>query len=109
MARRRTNAQDRWRRLQSARALVEKGRPYADSVEALCQRYDVSVRQAKRYLADARAAPAGPPPTAKAAVSVTIDPTVLRDLRRAARRHRRSISAEVESALRRYLSTSASR
>jgi hypothetical protein len=109
VARRRTNAQDRWRRLRSARALVEKGRPYADSVEALRQRYGVSVRQAKRYLADARAAPGGPPPPAKVALSVSINEKVLRDVRRAARCHRRSVSAEVEAALRSYLSTSAAR
>lgn len=109
MTRRRSNTQDRWRRLRRARALDEEGRPYAESVEALRQRYGVSVRQAKRYLADARAAPGGPPPTAKVALCVTIDERVLRDVRRAARRHRRSVSAEVEAGLRRYLATSAAR
>lgn len=109
MARRRTNAQDRWRRLRGVRALVEKGRPYARCIEVLCQRYGVSVRQAKRYLADARMVPADRPPPPKTAISITIDQVTLRDVRRAARRHRRSLSAEVETALRGYLVTSAAR
>jgi hypothetical protein len=70
----------------------------------------VSARQAKRYLADARtpASPDPPPPT-KAPLSFTIAASLLNELRRAARRHRRSISAEVEVALQRYLASDAAR
>jgi hypothetical protein len=107
MARRRSNAHERWQRLRSARVLVEKGCPYADCVRALQRRYGVSARQAKRYLADGRALQSPePPPSPRTAVCVSIDQAVLRELRAAARRHRRSVSAEVESALRSHLAAS---
>lgn len=109
MARRRTNAQERWRRLQGVRALVEKGRPYGSCVEFLCRRYGVSIRQAKRYLADARGVSVGRRPAPKAAVCITIDQAMLLDVRRAARRNGRSVSAEVETALRSYMATSVGR
>jgi len=84
--------------------LVESGRPYAEGVAALQRRYAVSARQAKRYLADARLlSEIEPAPLIKAPLSITLDETVLRFLRGSARRHRRSVSAEVEAILRRYL------
>jgi len=75
----------------------------------LQQRYSVSARQAKRYVADARALPEiAPPPRARTPLSITLDATVLRTLRRSARRHRRGISAEIEAILRSHLEPGAS-
>jgi hypothetical protein len=107
--RRRSSARDRWQRLRSARELVESGRSYAECVATLQQRYTVSARQAKRYVADARAlAEIEPPPRARTPLSVTLDETLLRALRRSARRHQRGVSAEVETILRRHLEPGAS-
>ena len=64
----------------------------------------MSARQAKRYLADARVLPEiDAPPRARTQLSITLDETLLRALQRAARRHRRGVSAEVEAILRSYL------
>jgi hypothetical protein len=64
----------------------------------------VSARQAKRYLADARALPElEPVPRTRTPLSITLDKILVHALRRFARRHRRSLSAEIEVILRRHL------
>jgi hypothetical protein len=104
MDRQRSNARERWERLHSARALLANGRRYAECVRALQRQYSVSTRQAKRYLADAREIPGSEKrPAAKTALSINIDRALLQRLRKSAQRQRRTVSAEVEVALRRHL------
>jgi len=70
----------------------------------LQQRYAVSARQAKRYLADARALPElEPAPRTRTPLSITLERILVHALLRSARRHRRTLSAEIEIILRRYL------
>jgi hypothetical protein len=104
--RKRSTAQQHWRRVQAAVVLLSEGLSYVDCVRRLIERYRASERQAKRYVSMARAT-ASPglvvpaPPVPRVAITITVARPLLTKLRVRAKRRDRTVSFIIEEAIRR--------
>ena len=105
--RKRSTAQQHWKRVQYAGALLGEGVSYVECVRRLRERFRVSERQAKRYVSLARATASpgreAPPPVPRVAITITVERRLLSRVRDRARRRNRPVSGVIEDAIRRLL------
>jgi len=91
-------------RLNAAQALLAEGTSMAEAAVALVQAFDLSRRQAYRYLEEARAlGRAVPVPEEPVAITLKLPADVVRDLRREAAQRGVPMGTFVARAVRAYL------
>jgi hypothetical protein len=103
MARRRARADEYAQRLNAAAALVRERSP-AEAVRFLAADYDLSERQARRYVQAAELTPDGVAvPERSAVFTVRLPLSLIAGLRSRARANARSVSGVTAEAVRAYL------
>jgi transposase-like protein len=100
----RASAADQTERINMAIELLKKKASPGEAVSSLARRYGLSHRQAYRYLQQAHAADMPLPiPESKAVFTVKLPPSLIKAVRREARRQRQQISDLVAHALEDFL------